>query len=132
MGLVRVRVAPWLRGFRRWSRRSGVARSTTSARRPSASFPRAPPPTAPAARPRPQARANGVPLRVSGISPGLVDTEFFEVRAFGDAAAAAAAKRQISKCLEPADVARAVLGCLSAPAHVEVNDVVIRPTEQLI
>jgi NADP-dependent 3-hydroxy acid dehydrogenase YdfG len=36
----------------------------------------------------PQARSRGLPLRVSGISPGLVETEFFAVRAFGDASQA--------------------------------------------
>ncbi|KIZ01051.1 guanylate kinase 1 [Monoraphidium neglectum] len=80
---------------------------------------------------RQEARAAGVPLRVSGISPGLVDTEFFKVRAFGDDAAAAAAIGRITP-LEPADVARAVVWCLAAPPHMEVNDVVIRPREQVI
>lgn len=72
-----------------------------------------------------------VPLRVSGISPGLVETEFFTVRAYGDEAAAKAVTSAM-KCLEPADVANAVLWCLSAPPHMEVNDIVIRPTEQMV
>jgi NADP-dependent 3-hydroxy acid dehydrogenase YdfG len=79
----------------------------------------------------PQARAAGVPLRVSGISPGLVETEFFSVRAFGDAAAAKKVTSAI-ECLQPGDVASAVLWVLGAPAHMEVNDVVIRPTQQVI
>jgi NADP-dependent 3-hydroxy acid dehydrogenase YdfG len=36
------------------------------------------------------------------------------------------------KCLQPSDVADAVLWCLCAPDHMEVNDIVIRPTEQMI
>jgi NADP-dependent 3-hydroxy acid dehydrogenase YdfG len=72
-----------------------------------------------------------VPLRVSGISPGLVETEFFTVRAFGDPDAAKAVINTI-KCLQPSDVANAVLWCLAMPSHMEVNDIVIRPTQQVI
>ncbi|GBG00101.1 short-chain dehydrogenase, partial [Raphidocelis subcapitata] len=80
---------------------------------------------------RQEARAAGVPLRVSGISPGLVQTEFFETRAFGDKEKARAATNGIAP-LDPADVARALLWALAAPDHMEVNDIVIRPTQQLI
>lgn len=80
---------------------------------------------------RQEARGAGVPLRVTGISPGLVETEFFTVRAFGDASAAAAVTNSM-RCLDPADVANAVLWALSAPAHMEVNDIIIRPTQQMI
>lgn len=79
----------------------------------------------------PQARSKGLPLRVSGISPGLVETEFFTVRAFGDKEAARAVVSSM-QCLQPSDVADAVLWVLSAPQHMEVDDVVIRPTQQLI
>lgn len=80
---------------------------------------------------RQEARANKVPLRVSGISPGLVETEFFTVRAFGDESAAKAVTSSM-QCLQPSDVANAVLWCLSAPPYMEVNDIVIRPTQQMI
>lgn len=72
-----------------------------------------------------------MPLRVSGVSPGLVATEFFTVRAFGDADKAAAAVKGIAP-LEPRDVANAILWALAAPAHMEVNDIVIRPTQQVL
>lgn len=78
-----------------------------------------------------QARSKGLPLRVSGISPGLVETNFFKVRAFGDEEAARAVVSSM-KCLQPSDIADAVLWCLAAPPHMEVDDIVIRPTEQLI
>lgn len=84
------------------------------------------------AAPRSQARANGVPLRVSGISPGLVSTEFFSVRAFGDDAEAAAAVAAFKQVLQPGDIAGAILWALGSPDHMEVNDIVIRPTEQVI
>ena len=80
---------------------------------------------------RQEARGRGVPLRVSAISPGLVETEFFSVRAFGDPSAASSAMGRI-KALQPVDIARAMVWCLSAPDHVEVNDVVVRPTEQML
>ena len=54
-----------------------------------------------------------------------------QVRAFGDASAGEKATSQF-KCLEPADIARAMLWCLSAPEHVEINDIVVRPREQLL
>ncbi|GIL48537.1 hypothetical protein Vafri_5038, partial [Volvox africanus] len=80
---------------------------------------------------RQEARGARLPLRVSGISPGIVETEFFAVRAFGDDEATRKATSAF-KCLQPADVADAVMWCLSCPNHVEVNDIVLRPTEQLI
>jgi len=36
------------------------------------------------------------------------------------------------KCLEADDVADAAIYALRAPAHVNVNEIIIRPTEQLI
>lgn len=68
---------------------------------------------------------------MSAISPGVVETEFFSVRAYGDEAAAKAVTTQFP-CLQPADIAAAILWCLAAPAHMEVDDVVVRPTQQLI
>jgi len=80
---------------------------------------------------RQEARGQKLPLRVSAISPGVVETEFFAVRAYGDEAAAKAVTSAF-KCLQPQDIAAAILWCLAAPDHMEVNDVVVRPTEQLI
>ena len=54
-----------------------------------------------------------------------------QVRAYGDLEAAERATSQF-KCLQPVDVADAIMWCLSCPDNMEVNDVVIRPTEQLI
>ena len=56
------------------------------------------------------------PIRVTLIEPGMVDTPFFEKRPRG--------------ALEPNDVARAVVYALSQPAHVDVNEVLIRPVNQ--
>lgn len=87
---------------------------------------------------RREARERGVPLRVCAVSPGLVDTNFFAERARGlEAPEAARARAMVSLGqgglpLAPEDVARCVLFCLSAPEHVDVNDVIVRPRAQAI
>jgi NADP-dependent 3-hydroxy acid dehydrogenase YdfG len=59
---------------------------------------------------------DGSGIRVTSIEPGMVDTPFFDKRP--------------SNALEPDDVARAVLYAVSQPAHVDVNEILIRPTAQ--
>lgn len=53
----------------------------------------------------PQARGQNLPLRVSAISPGVVETEFFTVRNFGDAEAGRRFTSALP-CLQPRDVAQ--------------------------
>lgn len=83
---------------------------------------------------RREARELGVPLRVCAVSPGLVETEFFDVRGRGlDPGAKGRAMAALpGPPLSPDDVARCVLFCLSAPDDVEINDVVVRPRAQAI
>ncbi|KAK9915872.1 hypothetical protein WJX75_005527 [Coccomyxa subellipsoidea] len=78
---------------------------------------------------RQEARGRKVDLRVSSISPGVVETEFLAVHGFGDEAAA---KERYStmKALQPVDIAEAVVWCLSAPDHVDTNDILLRPVQQ--
>ena len=52
-------------------------------------------------------------IRTTIIAPGMVDTPFFD--------------NPVSGALQPDDVARAVLYALSQPAHVDVNEVLVRP-----
>jgi NADP-dependent 3-hydroxy acid dehydrogenase YdfG len=59
---------------------------------------------------------SGTGVRVTLIEPGMVDTPFFENRP--------------SDALEPDDIARAVLYAVSQPPHVNVNEMLIRPTAQ--
>jgi NADP-dependent 3-hydroxy acid dehydrogenase YdfG len=67
-------------------------------------------------------------IRVTAISPGFVETEFAAVY-HGDADAAAATYRRYP-CLQPDDIASAVLYAVSQPSHVQVHDVLVRPTQQ--
>ena len=58
-----------------------------------------------------------------------METEFAEVFAHGDRAAHARTYGRYP-CLQPDDIADAVRYVLAAPAHVQVHDVLVRPTEQ--
>ncbi len=59
---------------------------------------------------------NGTGVRVTLIEPGMVDTPFFENRP--------------TDALEPDDIARAVMYAISQPEHVDVNEILVRPTAQ--
>src|SRR5262245_17128809 len=57
-------------------------------------------------------------IRVTLIEPGMVDTPFFENRPGPD------------RALQDDDVARAVVYALGQPEHVDVNEILIRPSSQ--
>lgn len=72
---------------------------------------------------------NPYDIKVSSIAPGLVETEFSEVRFKGDKARAA----QVYSGFQPLtaeDVAEAVLFMLNRPAHVNIADLTILPSAQ--
>lgn len=72
---------------------------------------------------------NGSGIRISSIDPGMVETEFSEVRFRGDKEAAKAVYRGFTP-LSPMDVAEAVAFVVSRPAHVNIDEVIIMPTDQ--
>ncbi len=55
-------------------------------------------------------------VRVTVVEPGMVDTPFFD--------------NPVSDALHPEDIARAVMFAVSQPPHVDVNEILIRPTAQ--
>jgi 3-hydroxy acid dehydrogenase/malonic semialdehyde reductase len=70
----------------------------------------------------------GTGVRVTNIEPGMVETEFSEVR-LGDKERAKSVYRGM-KPLTAEDVAESVLWCLERPAHVNVQELVLFPTDQ--
>ena len=69
------------------------------------------------------------PIRVCSVDPGLVQTEFSEVRFHGDKDRAAKIYRGY-KPLSGEDVADAILWVCSRPDHVQVAELIILPTSQ--
>jgi NADP-dependent 3-hydroxy acid dehydrogenase YdfG len=59
---------------------------------------------------------DGTGVRVTLIEPGMVDTPFFD--------------QPVTDALESDDIARAVMYAVSQPPHVDVNEMLVRPTSQ--
>jgi NADP-dependent 3-hydroxy acid dehydrogenase YdfG len=59
---------------------------------------------------------HGTGIRVTLIEPGMVDTPFFDKRP--------------ADALHGDDIARAVIYAISQPPHVDVNEILVRPTAQ--
>jgi NADP-dependent 3-hydroxy acid dehydrogenase YdfG len=66
---------------------------------------------------------------VTEISPGLVDTEFSSVRFDGDLERAGAVYRGMTP-LAAEDVAECIVWALGRPAHVNIDEIVVRPRDQ--
>jgi 3-hydroxy acid dehydrogenase/malonic semialdehyde reductase len=71
----------------------------------------------------------GTGVRVSSVDPGLVPTEFSEVRFHGDRERAAMVYEN-TRPLTPEDCAEAILWCASRPPWVNVEDILLMPTDQ--
>nr|CAB3237651.1 dehydrogenase/reductase SDR family member 11-like [Phallusia mammillata] len=67
-------------------------------------------------------------IRCTSISPGMVETQF--VPRLNKDKSGEKDYYSDMKCLEADDIADAVLFALQAPPHVDVNEIMIRPTEQ--
>jgi|SRR5690606_4054502 len=68
-------------------------------------------------------------IKVTAIHPGMVETEFSEVRFKGDTERAAAVYDRIEPLVAD-DIAEAIWFAASRPKHVNVNDMIIMPTMQ--
>jgi len=71
----------------------------------------------------------GTSIRVTEIQPGLVETEFSQVRFRGDRERAAAVYRGLTP-LTAMDVAEVVLFAVTRPPHVNLSEVLLLPTDQ--
>ncbi len=69
------------------------------------------------------------PIRVTAISPGMVETEFSMVRYNGDEEKAKNVYQGL-KPLTAEDIADTALFCATRPPHVNINDVIIMPVNQ--
>lgn len=68
-------------------------------------------------------------IRVTSVDPGMVETEFSEVRFKGDKDRA----KNVYAGLQPlsgTDIAEVIAFVLSRPAHVNINDLLVMPTAQ--
>lgn len=71
----------------------------------------------------------GRPIRITEISPGLVETEFSVVRFDGDSDKAA----KVYEGIEPLtgdDVADCIAWAVTRPRHVDIDEIVVRPLAQ--
>jgi NADP-dependent 3-hydroxy acid dehydrogenase YdfG len=74
---------------------------------------------------------SGQPVRVTEIAPGMVATEEFALNRFGgDAERAAGVYRGVEKPLTAEDVADCVTWCVTRPAHVDIDLLVVKPLAQ--
>jgi len=71
----------------------------------------------------------GTKVRVSNVEPGLVETEFSQVRFHGDVQRAKGVYADTTP-LTGDDIADAVIFVANAPEHVDVFDIVLMPTVQ--
>jgi len=71
----------------------------------------------------------GTRVRCSSVDPGLVETEFSEVRFRGDTERAGQTYQNFPP-LKAEDIAETVLFCATRPPHVNIHDVLIMPQDQ--
>jgi len=72
---------------------------------------------------------HGAGIRVSTVDPGMVQTEFSEVRFHGDRTRAAKVYDN-TRPLGAADVADAIVWCVTRPPWVNVEELLLMPTDQ--
>ncbi|GGS88439.1 oxidoreductase [Planobispora rosea] len=73
----------------------------------------------------------GQPVRVVEVAPGMVHTEEFSLNRFrGDADRASKIYEGVPGPLSADDVADAIAWCVTRPAHVNIDRLVIRPRAQ--
>ncbi|RZA03996.1 MAG: SDR family NAD(P)-dependent oxidoreductase, partial [Proteobacteria bacterium] len=71
----------------------------------------------------------GTGVRVTSIDPGMAETEFSSVRFKGDETRAKGVYAGMQP-LSADDIAEAILWSLDRPAHVNVQEILLMPTDQ--
>lgn len=71
----------------------------------------------------------GTPVRVTSVDPGLVETEFSQVRFHGDSDRAQKVYQGLTP-LTPEDIADVIFFCVTRPAHVNISELLLVPTDQ--
>ena len=71
----------------------------------------------------------GTAVRVTSVDPGLVETEFSQVRFRGNTERAVKVYADTVP-LRPEDVAEVVVFCATRPPHVDISEVIVMPTAQ--
>ena len=69
-------------------------------------------------------------IRITEIQPGIVSTELFDSDAHLSFRERLEKAWEGKRTLQPEDVAQSVLFALSAPEHVSVSEVLVRPVDQ--
>lgn len=72
---------------------------------------------------------DGLGIRVTNVAPGRAETEFSVVRYKGDVSKAKKVYENTTP-LSAEDVANAVMWCVDRPVHVNIQELVIVPTDQ--
>ena len=71
----------------------------------------------------------GLPIRVTSIDPGLVETEFSVVRFRGDEGRAKKVYEGLTP-MTPDDIAEAMVWAATRPPHVNINNIIMMATDQ--
>jgi NADP-dependent 3-hydroxy acid dehydrogenase YdfG len=72
---------------------------------------------------------NGEPIRITEIAPGMVETEFSEIRFGGDKQRAAGVYAGVQP-LTADDIADCIVWAVTRPPHVDIDFMVVRPVAQ--
>ncbi|MBH8573693.1 SDR family oxidoreductase [Nostocaceae cyanobacterium CENA369] len=71
----------------------------------------------------------GTAIRVTSVDPGMVETEFSNVRFHGDDERAKKVYQGV-KPLTPEDIADVIFFCTTRSPHVNINEVILMPVDQ--
>ena len=71
----------------------------------------------------------GTPIRVTSVDPGMVETDFSEVRFHGDKERAAKVYQGVTP-LTPEDIADTIVWAVTRPAHVNIARISLTPVDQ--